>query len=172
MTEDNREQEMSPQQASQQVGILGFNTATDALRDTDIGRTYYVDDREIRWVSPPGATYQDVWGSSTTMDPEKFVSAFADSPEQLEVIDRRVFNYLRSGPLKEVSRAHDGIAWGIAIMCGRKIKRDARIYGRTLEAVPGVGPKLSSQIVSNLGSYPAPELEQQSTDSEGTNDGR
>lgn len=140
------------EQALREVGIVGFDTDTDAIRDTRVGRIYYIDDGEIHWTDR--SSYQDKWLSPATMKPEHFVRALSDvDQDDIRIIDKTVFNRLVSGPLDGITHAHDGIAWGISVMCGHSLDPDETPNYQLLRAVPGVGKTLSGKIIDNFDTY-------------------
>jgi hypothetical protein len=145
------------QDALTSTGIVGFNPVTDAMRDTRNGRIHYVEDNEIKWTSPPGRV-QRAWRAPGTMKPERFKEVFTDvDNSNVEIIDKTVFNALRDGPLKDITHAHDGLAWGITTLCRYKLEDGEKPHWNTLQAVAGIGETLTEKILSNFDQFTAPE---------------
>ena len=140
------------------VGIVGFNPVTDAIKDTRIGRIYYVKNNEIRWAAPPHR-HQQTWMTPGTMKPKDFEKALNDADEDdIAIIDKTVFNQLVSGPLTDIKRIHDGLAWGITVMCEHKLQRGEKPSWKAVEAVQGMGETLTGEFMRNFDAYTTPDL--------------
>lgn len=138
------------------AGVVGFDPVTDAIKDTRIGRIYYIKNNEIKWTSPP-KRHQKTWLSPGTMNAEKFKNAFNDADgDDMKIIDKTVFNQLTTGPLKDIPHAHDGLAWGITLMCEYKLQRGEKPSWSIVKAVQGMGETLTEKFMHNFDSYTAP----------------
>lgn len=145
--------------AFEEIGILGFNPLTDAVKQQmwDGIRIWYGWNGELRWVART-RSHQHRWESPVTTSTEDAVRVF-DAADELEVINKTTFNRLASGAVGATSGVHQGICWGVALTCGRRIDHGERVSSRTLQAVPGVGEKLSRRIASNIIPVASPGVE-------------
>lgn len=126
--------------------IIGFDPHADAIRQpTEDGvRVHYYHDGEIRWAEQSDDG-QERWRAPVTSDAEELDAAL-DAADEFTVMDKRVFDWLASGPLADVRGAHEGLSWGIALVFGETPERWSRPNATGLLAVPGIGNKLSEKI--------------------------
>lgn len=148
------------QQAVAELGVVGFNPHTDALRHPIPGgiRIHYYREGEVRWVARETVFSSDRWQSPATETPQGLKRALT-AADEFAVIDKRTHNRLMSGPLSDIDGVHDGIGWGIVPLFGWKIERGRIPNSVSLTAVPGVGDVLAGRIHDRLYNYPSFEGE-------------
>lgn len=136
-----------------ELGVVGFNPYCDAVRQPLSGgpRIWYYRDDEIKWVQRTTHP-QRRWESPAIVDAEA-VKKTLTAAESFDIIDKRLHNTLVSGPLKDASGAHEGIAWGVALLFGHDLRNGRRPSAHSLKAVPGVGDRIASEISNGLYAY-------------------
>lgn len=141
------------QGAAIDLGILGFDPYTDAIDQPlhDGVRIWYYQAGEVRFASRTRSR-PDRWNSPASADVERLTKTLT-AAEEFNLIDKRAFNRLVSGPLSEIPRAHEGIAWGIARLYGPQIERGTDPTARQLQSIPGIGEQLGRSIASAIRSY-------------------
>lgn len=155
MTENNRPVEIENQWKSvaQDQSILGFNPHTDAIRQSLHNgiRIWYYRNDQLRWVSRTNG-YQDRWRSPTTTTTEDAANTLS-AAEEIEVIDKTLFNNLASHVDLSRESVHDGLMWGLVFHHGRSLRKGDVPYGNQLQYVPGIGESTASSILRALSGY-------------------
>lgn len=146
--------EAAYREAIHRLGVLGFNPHTDAIdQRAQTATVHYFHDGEIWWAR------KEAWGRDVWLSPSPIHTA-GDLYERLtaasdyRVIDKRVFNWLISGPLAEVDGVHGGLCWGIVRLFERDIKNGNDLRYRQLKCIGGIGDKLGKRIARKLHEYP------------------
>lgn len=138
----------------QSLGVLGFDPHCDAIRQPvhNGQRIWYYRDGQVRRVART-RDYQDRWQSShtTTFDSAK---ESLQATDEFEVIDKTVFNAVRSHLDIREKNVNDGLVWGVVIHHGNRLRDGDVPWQKSFTYVPGVGEAKAREFVKGLHGFP------------------
>jgi len=136
------------------VGVLGFDPYCDAIRQPlhNGQRIWYLRDGQVRRVART-RNYQDRWKKSHATTPEDAKETL-QAADDFEVIDKTIFNAVRSHMDIADKNVNDGLVWGVVIHHGKRLRNGDVPWQQAFTYVPGVGEQTASEFVNGLHGFP------------------
>jgi len=134
----------------QGLGVLGFDPYCDAIRQQlhDGQRIWYYHDGQVRRVERT-RNYQDRWQSGHATTPDSAKEAL-QSTDEFEVIDKTLFNAVRSHMNLSGKNLNDGLVWGVVIHHRNQLRDGDVPWQKSFTYVPGVGESKAREFVNGL----------------------
>ena len=151
---DERDTETAYREAVRQLNVLGFNPHTDAISSqTAEPSIYYFHDGEIRFTGK-SRHGDNEWLSPSSIHTPGSLHETLTAVGDFTVIDKRVFNWLTSGPLADADTVHGGLCWAIVQRYGHRIEEGGVPTARELQVIDGIDGELAREVVRRFNEYP------------------
>lgn len=150
---EKQDAETAYREVMRHLDVIGFNPHTDAINQQDCSPViFYFHEKEIRYTKK-GLLGKDIWFSPKPLTPGRLYERLTSASNYC-VIDKKVFNWLASGPLADLDGVHNGLCWGIERLFKHDIKNGNTPNFEQIKYVDGIGDKLGRQVSQKFREYP------------------